>query len=188
MDELLGGGSGTASEEGGLLGSAPLARQVTAVQENGDVDVYLPEAEALYEEEDDGGGISPGFAFGDDPDCLGSLAVLTDPTMLDRSYSNSNSGPSTGIPMISASEPLPPDHGELATSINGRTTMNYSFLSTLASGLSDPLATGEPGTGTRRLETVMNGEHADTQRGTEVQARAQAERQARRGDLDMMFT
>ncbi len=179
VDELLGEESGTASEEGGLFDSAPLARQVTAVQESGAReagDVDMPQA--LEEEEEDGaevtqevdevppedrvpvqetqqvhsagslyprvlyeeynGGISPGWD--DNPDLSGSLAVLTDPSMLDRAYSNPGSGPSTSLPI----EP-PIVNGGSAS--EARTLMN-PFFTTFASRMGDRLS----------LEPQINGE------------------------------
>ena len=182
VDELLGGGSGTASDESGMGGSAPLARQVTAVQETrgredgGDVD--MPEA---LPEEDDGGGISPGL--GDDPDCLGSLAILTDPTMLDRSYSNSNSGQSTGIPIAPEVR-----GGEGATLMNGRTPMDFAFLSTLAAGVSERLNAGEAGL-MGRTPVVEEGNGSGEVAGeNNVEPRSNREGRRSRGDIDMMFS
>jgi len=192
VDELLGGESGTASEEGGMLGSAPLARQVTAVQETGFTDggdVDMPEA--VREEEEYGDGISPGLGLGDDPDCFSSLAVLTDPSMLDRQYSNPSSGPSSGIPIASASEST---HASGFGSLETQTPMNYTFLSTMANGGPDRHVNFAPhanGTGSRRHGTLVEEEEGNGAGGRQgamiIEAQSGRELRGSRGDTDMMF-
>ena len=188
IDELLGGESRTASEEGVMPGFSALARQVTAVQEGGAReagDMDMPQA--LYEEDepsqeqpvliqeredDDGGGISPGWD--DNPDLSSSLAILTDPTMLDRAYSYSGSTPSTDHAAVDVVSP---------SAANPRPAQ-YTFLSTTArsppinhNGMNGHRNAAEDGTG----EDVAGD-------GMEVEPQPIREGMRPREFIDMMFT
>ena len=179
IDQLLGGESRTASEEGVMPGFASLVRQVTAVQEGGAReagDMDMPQAlneedepsqeQPVFEEDrddDDGGGISPGWD--DNPDLSSSLAILTDPTMLDRAYSFSGYTPIAAAEAVSPPpETSPP--------------VQYTFLSTTASS-------------SRMDHTGTNGHRDIPENGTvEEGAEPQSIREGVRPRefIDMMFT
>lgn len=192
-----------------MSGFASLARQVTAVQEGGSReagDVDMPQAlheedeiadgeeEAISEERPVFGasqqtnqilyqgyseGISPGWD--DNPDLSGSLAVLTDPSMLDRACSNSGSGPSTGIE---------PSTAVGTASSAARTALNARFAHALAPPMDERLGLERPITGEppRLQQTNVKEENGESAPDTETESRSSGDASRTRADIDMMFT